>query len=173
MPDPRFLATAVEVVLRAGEIQLAGQREGFTVSKKGAIDLVTEIDLACERMCREVVASHFPTHMVIGEEQGASEGHSAHRWVFDPVDGTTNYAHGLPIYCSSLALEIDGEAEVAAIFDPSRGELFTAERGVGAYLNGARLRVSACESLGDAMLVTGFPYDVRARGPELVRSSAQ
>jgi myo-inositol-1(or 4)-monophosphatase len=168
VPDPRFLATAVEVVLRAGAIQLAGQREGFTVSKKGAIDLVTEIDLACERMCREVVAAHFPDHVVVGEEQGEGEGQSSYRWIFDPVDGTTNYAHGLPIYCSSLALEIGGEAEVAAIFDPSRGELFTAERGVGAFLNGKRLQVSECGSLGDALLVTGFPYDIRARGPELV-----
>ncbi len=155
-------------MLRAGDIQLKGQAEGFTVSKKGAIDLVTEVDLACERMCREVLAGHFPDHAVIGEELGGDVHASTHRWIFDPVDGTTNYAHGLPIYCSSLALEIDGVAEVAAIFDPSRQELFTAERGVGAFRNGRPLRVSDTATIGDALLVTGFPYDVRERGQELV-----
>lgn len=168
MADPRFLATAVEIVLRAGEIQQRGQTEGFAVSKKGAIDLVTEIDLACERMCREVVAEHFPGHAVIGEELGADTSDSSHRWVFDPIDGTTNYAHGLPIYCASLALEIDGVPEVGAVFDPSRQELFTAERGGGAFRNGVPLRVSQTPRVSDALLVTGFPYDVRSRGPELV-----
>jgi len=155
-------------VLRAGEIQQRGQADGFTVAKKGAIDLVTEIDLACERMCREVIADHFPDHTVIGEELGSDERSASHRWVFDPIDGTTNYAHGLPIYCASLGLEIDGVAEVGAIFDPSRQELFTAERGLGAFRNGQPLRVSDTAGVDDALLVTGFPYDVRARGPELV-----
>jgi len=89
-------------------------------------------------------------------------------WVFDPIDGTTNFAHGLPIFCSSLALEIDGVAEVAAVYDPNRRELFTAERGGGAFLNGRPLRVSATETLVDAMLVTGFPYDVHSRIEEIV-----
>jgi myo-inositol-1(or 4)-monophosphatase len=88
--------------------------------------------------------------------------------VFDPIDGTTNYAHGLPIFCSSLALEIDGRAEVGAIFDPTRRELFTAERGVGAFLNGTPLRVSGTETLLDALLVTGFPYDVHKQTGDLV-----
>ncbi len=171
--DPRFLATAVEIVLRAGELQLQGQEQGFTIAKKGAIDLVTEIDVTCERMCREVVAEHFPDHTVTGEELGSEARVTSHRWIFDPIDGTTNYAHGLPIYCSSLALEIDGVAEVAAIFDPSRHELFTAERGGGAFCNGRPLRVSDTARLDDALLVTGFPYDVRARGHELVALFAQ
>ncbi|MEQ1758872.1 MAG: inositol monophosphatase family protein [Vicinamibacterales bacterium] len=168
MVDPRFLATAVEIVLRAGDIQQQGQADGFTVAKKGAIDLVTEIDLACERMCRAVIAEHFPDHAVVGEELGADTRDASHRWIFDPIDGTTNYAHGLPIYCASLALEIDGVAEVGAVFDPSRHELFTAERGSGAFMNGTPLRVSETDALTDALLVTGFPYDIRARGPELV-----
>ncbi len=155
-------------MLRAGAIQLQGQADGFSVSKKGAIDLVTEIDLACERMCRQVIAEHFPDHAVIGEELGSDDQSASNQWVFDPIDGTTNYAHGLPIYCASLALEINGVAEVAAIFDPSRQELFTAERGIGAFRNGQPLRVSDTGSVGDALLVTGFPYDVRARGPELI-----
>jgi myo-inositol-1(or 4)-monophosphatase len=166
--DPRFLATAVEIVLQAGALQRQGQVDGFTVSKKGAIDLVTEIDLACERMCRETIARHFPDHTVIGEELGVQGHASTHCWVFDPVDGTTNYAHGLPIYCSSLALEIDGVAEVAAIYDPSRGELFTAERGGGAFCNGRRLTVSDTAMVNEALLVTGFPYDIRERSRELI-----
>jgi myo-inositol-1(or 4)-monophosphatase len=171
MADPVFLATATEIVLRAGEIQLAGQASGFRVDKKGAIDLVTEIDLECERMCRMLVAERFPDHDILAEELGSeSPGRpgSRHRWVFDPVDGTTNYAHGLPIYCASLGLEIDGVREVGAVYDPSRRELFTAERGEGAYLNGKRLQVSAADGLLDALLVTGFPYDVQKHGADLV-----
>jgi myo-inositol-1(or 4)-monophosphatase len=170
-PDPVYLATAVEIVLRAGEIQMAGRDSGFQVAKKGEIDLVTEVDLACERMCRAVLAERFPEHDVLAEELSAGPGEEArapYRWVFDPLDGTTNYAHGLPIFCASLALELDGQAIVGAIYDPSRRELFTAERGQGAFVNGARLKASATPALGDALLVTGFPYDMHVRGPELV-----
>jgi myo-inositol-1(or 4)-monophosphatase len=170
-PDPVYLATAVEIVLRAGEIQMAGRESGFQVAKKGEIDLVTEVDLACERMCRAVLAERFPEHDILAEELSAGPGEKArapYRWVFDPLDGTTNYAHGLPIFCASLALELDGQPIVAAIFDPSRRELFTAERGLGAFVNGAALKTSATDALGDALLVTGFPYDVHVRGAELV-----
>jgi myo-inositol-1(or 4)-monophosphatase len=171
LPDPLYLATAVEIVLRAGDLQRAGQESGFRVDKKGSIDLVTEVDLACERMCRETLAERFPDHDILAEELGGSapgRAPSRFRWVFDPLDGTTNYAHGLPIYCSSLALEIDGRAEVAAIYDPTRKELFTGERGEGAYLNGRALRVSQTETLIDSLLVTGFPYTVHEQSGDLV-----
>ena len=170
-PDPIYLATATEIVLRAGEIQLARRESGFKVDKKGAIDLVTEVDLECERLCREIIAERFPDHDVLAEElsSGPNErARASHRWVFDPVDGTTNYAHGVPIFCASLALEIDGRAEVGAVFDPTRHELFTAERGEGAYVNGTPLNVSTAATLIDSLLVTGFPYDVHLRGSELV-----
>jgi myo-inositol-1(or 4)-monophosphatase len=170
-PDPVFLATAVEIVLRAGAIQMERRESGFRVAKKGAIDLVTEVDLECERMCRTVVAERFPSHAVLAEELSSGPGEAAtasHRWVFDPIDGTTNYAHGLPIFCASLALEIGGRAEVGAVFDPTRQELFTAERGIGAFLNGARLGVSSADALLDALLVTGFPYDVHNHTGDLV-----
>ena len=98
---------------------------------------------------------------MLGEEFGSvSTRTPTYCWVFDPIDGTTNYAHGLPIFCSSLALEIDGEAVVGAVYDPNRRELFTAERGRGAFLNGAPIRVSRAGALIDSMLVTGFPYDI-------------
>ena len=171
VPDPVFLATAVEIVLRAGDIQLSRRASGFRVDKKGTIDLVTEVDVECERMCRAVIAERFPSHDVLAEELSSGPAErpvSTHRWVFDPIDGTTNYAHGLPIYCSSLALEIDGRPEAAAIYDPTRRELFTAERGEGAYLNGSRLSVSTTTDLIDSLLVTGFPYDVHQQNTDLV-----
>ena len=170
-PDPVFLATAVEIVLRAGAIQEAGRVSGFQIAKKGEIDLVTEVDLACERMCRDVLADRFPEHDILAEELSTGPGEAArarYRWVFDPLDGTTNYAHGLPIFCASLALEFDGQPIAGAIYDPSRRELFTAELGQGSFLNGMPLKASAASALGDALLVTGFPYDMHVRGPELV-----
>ena len=132
---------------------------------------MTEVDLECERMCRSVLADRFPDHDILAEELGAiasARPPSRFRWIFDPLDGTTNYAHGLPIFCSSLGLEIDGRCEVGAIFDPTRQELFTAERGLGARLNGATLRVSSTAQLLDALLVTGFPYDVHQQSADLV-----
>ena len=170
-PDPVFLATAVEIVLRAGEIQIAGRESGFRIAKKGDIDLVTEVDLACETMCRAVLAERFPEHDILAEELSSGPGETArapYRWVFDPVDGTTNYAHGLPIFCASLALELEGTPIVGAIYDPSRRELFTAERGQGAFVNGTPLTTSGTGAIGDALLVTGFPYDMHVRGPEIV-----
>jgi myo-inositol-1(or 4)-monophosphatase len=164
------LSTAIEAVVRAGELQMERfGRDDMRVDMKGAIDLVTEVDVAVERMFRALVAERFPDHAVLGEELGGSATvPPGPCWVFDPIDGTTNYAHGLPIFCASLALEIDGVPEVAAVFDPNRQELFTAERGSGAFLNGAPLRVSSADRLLNAMLVTGFPYDVHARVDEIV-----
>jgi len=139
------------------------------VSKKGAIDLVTDVDVEVERMFRAMIAERFPDHAILAEELGgAATAPEGPCWVFDPIDGTTNYTHGLPIFCASLALEIGGVAELGAVYDPTRRELFTAERGGGAFLNGRPLRVSTTERLVDAMVVTGFPYDVHQRVAEIV-----
>lgn len=168
---PLFLATAIEAVIRAGDTQLSRFGTGVRIDKKGAIDLVTEIDIQIEREFRQTIAERFPDHVVLGEEfesTGDREATSRYCWVFDPVDGTTNYAHGLPIFCSSLALEIDGEIAVGAIYDPTRRELFTAERGHGAWLNGRPLRVSASDTLIDSLLVTGFHYGIQRDPEELV-----
>jgi myo-inositol-1(or 4)-monophosphatase len=159
--DPQFLATAVEAVTRAGALQMARFGSPVRIEKKGTIDLVTEVDVEVERMFRALIAERFPDHGVLAEEMGHSGRGASHCWVFDPLDGTTNYAHGIPIFCATVALEIDGLPTVAAVYDPNRGELFTAERGIGAWLNGKALQVSATPSLIDAVLVTGFPYDVR------------
>jgi myo-inositol-1(or 4)-monophosphatase len=167
--DPLLLTTAVEAVVRAGDLQMARFGRTMQVDKKGAIDLVTEVDVEVERMFRALIAERFPDHHILAEEMGGADTVPAGPcWVFDPIDGTTNYAHGLPIFCASLALEIDGVPELAAVYDPNRRELFTAERGGGAFLNGRPLRVSGAERLVDAMLVTGFPYDVHTRVDEIV-----
>lgn len=160
-PDPLFLATAIEAVLEAGRIQLSYFRSDFRVDKKGAIDIVTEADVAVEHAFRALIAGRFPSHAVVAEEMGSGGAAGAsHEWVFDPIDGTTNFAHGIPFFCASLALEIDGVATVAAIYDPTRRELYTAERGVGAWINGERLRVSDTATLIDAVVCTGFPYSI-------------
>jgi myo-inositol-1(or 4)-monophosphatase len=168
-PDPRFLTTAIEAVSRAGDIMMSRSGGNLRIDKKGTIDLVTDVDMAIEREFRALVAGRFPDHEVLAEELGGSgEVPRGPCWVFDPIDGTTNFAHGLPIFCASVALEIDGEAEVAAVYDPTRKELFTAERSGGAFLNGQSIRVSSAGELVDAMLVTGFPYDVHERVDEIV-----
>ncbi len=166
MPDPispRFLATAVQAVIRAGAMQLAGI-DHLRVEKKGTIDLVTQIDREVETMFRALIGERFPDHVVLAEE--FARGGDRHRdadytWVFDPVDGTTNYAHGLPIFCCACSLEHHGQPIVSAIYDPSRRELFTAERGLGTWLNGAPMRVSSAATVIDALLCTGFPYSVQ------------
>jgi myo-inositol-1(or 4)-monophosphatase len=161
--SPRFLATAVQAVVRAGAMQLAGI-DHLRVEKKGAIDLVTQVDRDVETMFRALIAARFPDHIVLAEEfeiRGDRHRDAEYTWVFDPVDGTTNYAHGLPIFCCACSLERDGQPIVAAIYDPCRRELFTAERGLGAWLNGAPMRVSSADALIDALLCTGFPYSVQ------------
>jgi myo-inositol-1(or 4)-monophosphatase len=167
--DPLFLTTAVEAVVRAGGMMMARVGGDVRVDKKSAIDLVTEVDVAIEHMFRDLIAARFPDHAVLAEELGGSAAiPDGPCWVFDPIDGTTNFAHGLPIFCASLALEIGGRAAVGAVYDPTRQELFTATRGGGAFLNGKPMRVSTTQALIDAMLVTGFPYDVHARLDEIV-----
>lgn len=174
MPDPihpAWLATAVEAVVRAGDVQLSRVGAAMRVEKKGVIDLVTETDREIERDFRDLIARRFPGHEVLGEEYSPAEDRQRVPpvcWIFDPIDGTTNFAHGLPIFCASLALEVEGELMVAAVYDPNRGELFTAERGAGAWLNGAPLRVSSAATLIDSLLCTGFPYDVQEKPEELV-----
>jgi len=167
LPDPIFLATAIEAVLEAGRIQMASfGKQDLRIDKKGAIDLVTEADMAVERRFRAFIGERFPDHAILAEELGgpAAGSHATHCWIYDPIDGTTNFAHGLPIFCASLALEIDGVVSVGAIYDPTREELFTAERGGGAYLNGQRLEVARAGALIDALLCTGFHYDIHGSG---------
>ena len=162
--NPLYLATAVEAALSAARIQKQYFRRNLRIEKKGRIDLVTAADLEVERMFRALIADRFPSHTVLGEETadaGVDSNTTSCRWIIDPVDGTTNFAHGLAIFCVSIALEIEGRVELGVVYDPIGEELFTAERGEGARLNGVPLVVSPTDTLDDALLVTGFPYNVR------------
>jgi fructose-1,6-bisphosphatase/inositol monophosphatase family enzyme len=167
--DPLLTATAVEAALAAGQIQRSFFRQHLTIDKKGPIDLVTAADVAVEQDFRERIALRFPTHTVLGEEGVATADPpvSAFRWIVDPIDGTTNFAHGIALFCVSIALEIDGEIRLGVVYDPIGDELFTAERGGGARLNGAPIRVSHSQTLIDALLVTGFPYDTEHRARQV------
>lgn len=169
--NPEFLAAAIEIAVRAGDMQLERLGGDVRIDKKGTIDLVTEVDLEVEAMFRGIIAERFPTHDVLAEElqpEPSAGVPSPYCWVFDPIDGTINYAHGLPIFCASLALEYDGQPIVGAVYDPTRRELFTAERGMGARLNGTPLTVSETRLVCDALLCTGFPYDVHRTVDEVV-----
>jgi myo-inositol-1(or 4)-monophosphatase len=161
--DPLLLSTAVEAAIAAGRLQRQYFRQSPTITKKGRIDLVTAADLAVERAFREVISARFPDHGILGEEGAGGEQpvEASHRWIIDPVDGTTNFAHGLAFFCVSIALEVRGRVELGVVYDPIADELFTAERDLGARLNGVRIRTTACGGLVDALLCTGFPYSVR------------
>ena len=173
--DAVYLQTAIDAVRQAGALQKNAVGGTFEIRKKGEIDLVTEVDVAVERMVRALIAERHPGHDVLGEELGGPAAGSTSRycWILDPIDGTTNFAHGVPLFCCTIALEIDGELRVGAVYDPMRDELFTATRGGGAHLNGAPMRVSSTATLLDALLVTGFPYSLQTDLDELVRLFAR
>jgi myo-inositol-1(or 4)-monophosphatase len=158
--DPRLLAAAVDGAIAAGRIHRTFFRQHPPIGKKGPIDLVTEADLSAEREFRALIAARFPSHVVLGEEGGDGGASAEHRWIIDPLDGTTNFAHGLALFCVSIALEIAGRVEVAAVYDPMADELYTAERGEGARLNGRRIHVTGADRLIDGLLCTGFPYSL-------------
>lgn len=163
-----MLDFAIETAREAGRV-LAERfgRASLEVTHKGDIDLVTESDLAAERLIVERIRSYYPRHAILAEESGTAEhagaATSAYKWIVDPLDGTTNYAHGYPCFCVSIALEYEGQLVIGVIYDPTRDEMFAAERGAGATLNGRRIRVSEISDLNEAMLCTGYPYDVRGR----------
>jgi myo-inositol-1(or 4)-monophosphatase len=161
--DPIYPATAIEAALAAGRVHRELFRQNFDVQKKGPNDLVTAADLQVERQFRALIGERFPTHAVLGEEAGAGTSTPAARarWIIDPLDGTTNFAHGIALFCVSIALEVDGVLQLGVVYDPIADELFTAERGSGAWLNGSRIHVSETRGLADALLCTGFPYSVR------------
>ncbi len=129
-----------------------------TITEKGPNDFVTEVDLASEQAIIETLKEAYPDHSIIAEESGLTEGDPNQQWIIDPLDGTTNFIHGLPHFCISMAFKQDGKLEHGLIYDPIRQELFTASRGKGTYLNDKRVRVSACNHLSQALIGTGFPF---------------
>ncbi len=156
-----FVTVAVDAARSAGKLlreELGGARR---IRHKGVINIVTEMDQRSESLIVGRLLDAFPDHAVLAEEGGATAGRSAYRWHIDPLDGTTNYAHGLPLFAVSIALERTGVVEVGVVYDPNLDECFTAERGKGATLNGEPISVSTCATLDESLLVTGFPYDIR------------
>jgi myo-inositol-1(or 4)-monophosphatase len=143
----------------ASEIALEGWRKGAEIRKKGAIDLVTDYDLASERAIRATLGAAFPSHRIVGEEHETRAGESSLTWYVDPIDGTTNYAHGHPFFAISIAL-YDGDVGLVGVVEaPALGACWTAVKGGGAFRNDAPVSVSDCAALGDALSATGFPYD--------------
>ena len=165
----QFVAVASEAAVRAGEIQKAQYGQDVKVEKKGEIDLVTEVDHACEAAILEVLRARFPEHDIMTEEADIARTGSRYVWIVDPLDGTTNFAHSYPMFCASIALTVDGESVAGAVFDPIRDELFTAERGAGAHLNGRRLGVTKADALIRSLIITGFPYDLHEKLVERLR----
>ncbi len=155
-----MLEIAERAAREAGRIMREGR--ACAVQHKGAVNLVTEIDLACETAVREILAQGDPGIPVLGEEEGGAEGAST-RWIVDPLDGTTNYVHGYPSYCCCIALQDRGELEIGVIYDPVRDQCYRGQRSRGADLDGAPLRVSTCDDLDRGLMASGFPYDRRER----------
>ena len=147
----------MDIARESGALLAAYFDKRVAFELKGDFDLVTEADRASERLVVERLRSHFPSHSIVAEEGGGRQGPSGYRWYVDPLDGTTNFAHGYPVYNVTMGLEQDGEMLVGVVFDPSRQEMFSAERGAGAYLNNRRIRVSASRRLADSLVSTGFP----------------
>jgi myo-inositol-1(or 4)-monophosphatase len=154
---PSYLETSMEIARESGALlaHYFAKRIGYEL--KGEYDLVTEADRASERLIVERLRTHFPRHSIVAEEGGGHESASEYRWYVDPLDGTTNFAHGFPMFNVTLALERSGEMIAGCVFDPVRGEMFSAERGSGAYLNNRRMRVSAAPKIESALAATGFP----------------
>jgi myo-inositol-1(or 4)-monophosphatase len=144
---------------QAGEILRLGYEQEHQVDYKGVIDLVTEVDHQSEELLLGEIQRLFPGHQIVSEEIGLVPGRAGEEWFVDPLDGTVNYAHGIPIFTVSIGYAHDGVVTLGVVYDPMRDELFAAERGKGAHLNGHRLQVSKATELQRSLVVTGFPYD--------------
>jgi len=154
--------TAIGAAYKSAEIINNFSKQGPRVTKKGPIDLVTEADIASEKNIIEEIRRRFPDHEILAEESGLNQtGESACRWIIDPLDGTTNFAHQIPLFAVSIAFAVNMEIHVGIVLNPVSGELFTAVRGQGATLNGTAIKVSRQKDISESLLATGFPYDVK------------
>lgn len=162
----RIKAVALRAVQEAGALLKKGFGEEQIVHFKGEIDIVTEMDNRSEALISNLILHEFPDHSLLSEERGRHEGPAKYRWIIDPLDGTTNYAHGFPFFSVAIAVELKEQLLYGVVYDPLREELFEAESGRGAFLNGERIQVSRVKELTKALLATGFPYDVRRGGED-------
>ncbi|HME41653.1 MAG TPA: inositol monophosphatase family protein [Syntrophorhabdales bacterium] len=154
------LEFAIQLAFESGRIQKRYFQKTLSIMHKGEINLVTNVDFECESRILELLGNEYPDDEVISEEKANTYESGKNRWIVDPLDGTTNYAHGYPFFCTSIAYEVDGEIIVGVVYNPITEELFFARKGEGSFLNGERLGVSAIKEIKQALLVTGFPYDV-------------
>jgi myo-inositol-1(or 4)-monophosphatase len=161
---PPLLNIAVRAARRAGEIivRSLNRLESLTITSKGRNDFVTEVDRVAEQEIIGTIRRHYPHHAFLAEESGRS-GESETLWIIDPLDGTTNFLHGFPVFAVSIACQIKGRMEHAVVYDPMRQELFTASRGAGAHVDNHRMRVSKARTLEGALIATGFPYRANTR----------
>ena len=162
-----YMEVAVEAAREAGEILREEFARPVRISYKGDVDIVTQADGRSERAIVAKLRKHFPKHAVVAEEGGGTETDSAFRWHVDPLDGTTNFAHGYPCFAVSIGLEEAGELLAGVVYQPVSGELFSAAKGEGAFLNGKAIQVSAIETLSTSLLVTGFPSVKRSQNPNI------
>jgi myo-inositol-1(or 4)-monophosphatase len=166
-----FLPAMSAIAREAGALLLQYFQKGIKIEYKGDADLVTAADRAAETLIRERITQQFPSHDVLGEEQGLNDLGSDYRWYVDPLDGTANFAHGYPVFAVSLALEHRGPQEArriaGVVYDPTRDELFSAELGGGAHLNGEPIRVSKATQLKECLVATGFPSHKRHKNPNI------
>ncbi|MDQ3327937.1 MAG: inositol monophosphatase [Chloroflexota bacterium] len=158
------LEVAIAAARAGGEVLRRNYNTGVTVRYKGPVDLVTQVDTESERIVTGILHDAYPAYGILAEEGGGSAGEVDARWIVDPLDGTTNYAHAFPFFAVAIALERAGQVEVGVVYDPMRDELYSAVRGEGATCNGAPLRVSSATELRRSLVATGFPYD-RAQAP--------
>lgn len=166
-----FLPAMSAIAREAGALILNYFHQGLKIEYKGDADLVTAADRASEALIRERIAKQFPSHDVLGEEQGLNDRGSEYRWYVDPLDGTTNFAHGYPVFAVSMALEhrskADGKRVAGVVYDPTRDEMFSAALGQGAELNGKPIHVSKTAQLKECLLATGFPSHKRHKNPNI------
>ena len=160
--DP-MLNIGIKAARAASKVMLHNieRLDQLEIEKKGRADFVSQVDRGSEEIIIDTIRGAYPDHAILAEESGVhgDQAQSEYEWIIDPLDGTTNYLHGLPVYAVSIALRVKGVLQAAVVYDPSRDELFTASRGKGAHLNNRRIRVSATNRLSDALLATGFPYN--------------
>ncbi|MDP8257927.1 MAG: inositol monophosphatase family protein [Candidatus Aadella gelida] len=155
---------AIMAAQSAGEYVVSRVGNIREIKHKGGINnIVTDADKASEKMIIDLITKEFPEHSILAEESGMSENKSGIKWIIDPIDGTTNFAHGFPVFCVSIGVAIDGEVAVGAVYDPTRKELFVGEKGKGATINGNPIRVSGCEKVNESLISTGFAYDKKKK----------
>jgi myo-inositol-1(or 4)-monophosphatase len=163
-----YLPEVEPIAREAGTLLMGYFAKHVTIEYKGDVDLVTEADRASEKLIVQRLQARWPEHGIVGEEGTRSATEAEYRWYVDPLDGTTNFAHGYPVFCVSIALvRHDGQLEVGVLYDPTRDEMFSAERGQGATLNGKRLQVSKTKALAESLLGTGFPSHKRHKNPNI------